>query len=98
MATCVLLTGVITQLGPHTYVHRATFYCMLDYRPLVIISGAISAAFLFGTVIFQTWTVAIVYRRFVGSRRIGATEIGDMEAATFFRVLAFSLYVFVSLM
>jgi hypothetical protein len=40
----------------------------------------------------------MVYRRFVGSRRIGATEIGDMEVATFFRVLVFGLYVLVGLM
>jgi hypothetical protein len=48
-----------------------------------------------GTAIFQVWTVAIVYKRFVGSQ---ATDIGDLETATFFRVLAFGLYVFVALM
>ena len=64
-----------------------------------MLSGATTAVFLFGAAIFQLWTVVIVYRRFVGSRRISSvTEIGDLEAATFFRVLAFGIYVFVGLM
>ncbi|QRV98996.1 hypothetical protein RhiJN_27015 [Ceratobasidium sp. AG-Ba] len=82
---------VFAKLQTGSNIHRATFYCISDSRKLGIASGTLAAVLCIFTLIFQAWTIILVYRHYHESRRLGREETGEISAAFFVRVVAFTL-------
>ncbi|KAJ8523033.1 hypothetical protein ONZ45_g487 [Pleurotus djamor] len=75
--------------------NRRFFYCSVEADPLTN-TMTISAAFiLFATVIFEVWTVILLYRLYQASKRTGSKLSIDLSFPI--RIIAFGFYIMLAL-
>ncbi|KAJ7283457.1 hypothetical protein C8J57DRAFT_1292619 [Mycena rebaudengoi] len=88
----VLATAVIgSTTNPNRISrNRRFFYCSVDSIHLTNMISIFAALFCFATVVFEVWTLVILYKNFHG--RGGSTR-GSIDLNLPIRVMAFGLYV-----
>ncbi|CAE6438906.1 hypothetical protein ACGC1H_006928 [Rhizoctonia solani] len=84
-----------TQVNSHVY--RSAFYCTSDNPTLGVVSSVLAAVLLILCLLFQAWTVILVYRRYRKSKRLGRAEVGDVSVPFLARIIAFAVFILVAL-
>lgn len=93
----IVFSAIFAAVQNKSRVYRSSFYCTSDNQTLGTVSGAVTAIFLILCLLFQFWTVILVYRRFRKSRRLGRAEVGDVSVPFLARIVAFALFILVAL-
>ncbi|KAF8684153.1 Insert subdomain of RNA polymerase alpha subunit [Rhizoctonia solani] len=91
------LSAIFAATQISSRVHRSSFYCISDNQDLSIVSSVLAAVLLILCLIFQGWTVILVYRRFRKSKKLGRAEVGEVSVPFLARIVAFALFIFVAL-
>lgn len=91
------LSAIFAVIQVNSRVYRSAFYCTSDNEILGLVSGVIAAVLLISCLLFQAWTVILVYRRYRKSRRLGRAEVGDVSVPFLARIIAFALFILVAL-
>ncbi|KAJ1304806.1 hypothetical protein OPQ81_005941 [Rhizoctonia solani] len=91
------LSAIFAATQVSSRIYRSTFYCTSDNETLGVVSGVITAVLLILCLLFQGWTVTLVYRRYRKSRRLGRAEVGDVSIPFLARIIAFALFILIAL-
>ncbi|KAF8745767.1 Insert subdomain of RNA polymerase alpha subunit, partial [Rhizoctonia solani] len=91
------LSAIFAATQISSRVHRSSFYCISDNQDLSIVSSVLAAVLLILCLIFQGWTVILVYRRFRKSKKLGRAEVGEVSVPFLARIVAFALFIFIAL-
>ncbi|KAH7339837.1 hypothetical protein B0J17DRAFT_656976 [Rhizoctonia solani] len=91
------LSAIFAATQVNSRVYRSSFYCTSDNETLGVVSSVLAAVFLILCLIFQAWTVILVYRRFRKSKRLGSAEVGEVSVPFLARIIAFALFILVAL-
>ncbi|KAG8793207.1 hypothetical protein FRC12_003497 [Ceratobasidium sp. 428] len=92
-----ILAAIFAALQSNSVVYRSLFYCISSNQTLGMVSGVLAAVFLILCLVFQVWTIILVYQRFQKSRRFSRAEVGDIPVPFFVRIMSFMLLVFLGL-
>ncbi|CAE6478734.1 unnamed protein product [Rhizoctonia solani] len=91
------LSAIFAATQVNSRVYRSRFYCTSDNPTLGVVSGVLAAVLLILCLLFQAWTVILVYRRYRKSKRLGRAEVGDVSVPFLARIVAFALFILVAL-
>ncbi|KAJ6627489.1 hypothetical protein B0H10DRAFT_389363 [Mycena sp. CBHHK59/15] len=98
LLTSILATAVVGSSNPDKISRsRRFFYCSVDSRLLSGTIGAFGALFLFATVVFEVWTLVLLWKKWIVIRQPGAKPRVDVELSLPIRVMAFGLYVILAM-
>jgi len=93
----ILATATVGSANPDLVTrNRRYFYCSVDSSLLSGSIAAFGAVFLFATVVFEVWTLVILYKSWMVIRQPGTKPL-SIELSLPLRVLAFGLYVIVAM-
>jgi len=94
----ILATASVGAANPDTVSrNRRFFYCSVDSS---FLSGTITicaAVFLLATVVFEVWTLVILYKNYMVVKQPGAKPRVAVELSPPIRVMSFGLYVIVAM-
>ncbi|KAJ7087186.1 hypothetical protein B0H15DRAFT_842967 [Mycena belliarum] len=77
--------------------NRRYFYCSVDSDLLSGTIAAVAALFLFATIVFEVWTLAMLYNHWKVARNPGEKARVPFELNLPIRVMGFGLYVIVAM-
>ncbi|KAJ7873326.1 hypothetical protein B0H14DRAFT_2502428 [Mycena olivaceomarginata] len=77
--------------------NRRYFYCSVHSDSLTATITLVAAVFLFATVVFEVWTLVILYKNWMVVEQPGAKPRVAVELSLPIRVLAFGLYVIMAM-
>ncbi|KAJ7499263.1 hypothetical protein FB451DRAFT_1204831 [Mycena latifolia] len=94
----ILATATVGSANPDSVSrNRRYFYCSVDSSLLSGTIAAFGAVFLFATVVFEVWTLVILYKHWMVVRQPGAKSRVSFELSLPIRVMAFGLYVILAM-
>ncbi|KAF8665710.1 hypothetical protein AX16_000160 [Volvariella volvacea WC 439] len=94
----VLTTAIVGSQNPDRISRsRRFFYCSVENLPLTNTITTVAAFFLFATFVYEVWTMAFLYKRWVAIRRQGSKLRWNMELSLPLRILAFGIFVIIAL-
>ncbi|KAJ7688395.1 hypothetical protein B0H17DRAFT_1068455 [Mycena rosella] len=94
----ILATATVGSANPDTVSrNRRYFYCSVESPLLSGTIAAFGAVFLFATIVFEVWTLVILYKNWMVVRQPGAKPRVIVELSLPIRVLAFGLYVIMAM-
>jgi len=94
----IIATATVGALNPDSVSRdRRYFYCSVKSELLSGTIAAFGAVFLFATVVFEVWTLFILYKNWMGVKQAGAKPRISIELSLPLRTMAFGFYVFVAM-
>ncbi|KAJ7162567.1 hypothetical protein C8R43DRAFT_1233239 [Mycena crocata] len=94
----ILATAAVGSTNPGSVSrNRRYFYCSVESGLLSGTIAAFAAVFLFATVVFEVWTLVILYKHWQVGRQPGAKARVHIELSLPIRVMAFGLYVILAM-
>jgi len=94
----IVATAAVGSANPDSVSrNRRYFYCSVESSLLSGSIAAFGALFLFATVVFEVWTLVVLYKNWMIVRQPGSKPRVAVELSLPIRVLAFGLYVILAM-